>query len=222
MPSLRDLLAPPSCLGCGRAGADLCAACRRALPWLGAPRCGRCGLPGRCARCPAAGQAFASAWAPVAYAGPVHGLVAALKFRRARAACEPMVAAMSRAPRAILGPDALPALVPAPTAVARARARGFDQAALLAEGLAARGTGRVVTCLERAGPTTRQLGAGRRERLARGRLELRVRAGAEVPAWCVLVDDVHTTGATLDACARALRVGGAEHVTALTYARALG
>ncbi|MDQ3630984.1 MAG: ComF family protein, partial [Actinomycetota bacterium] len=67
----------------------------------------------------------------------------------------------------------------------------------------------------------RQRGAGRRERLAAGRLDVRIRGGAAIPRACVLVDDVHTTGATLDACARALKAQGTERVVALTYARAL-
>lgn len=220
VPGLRDLLAPAACLACGAPGADLCGACRRGLPWLPDPRCRRCGQPGRCERCPARAQAFGAAWSPVAYAGPVQELVGALKVRRTRAAAEPMVAAMSRAPRWLCGEA--PVLVPVPTAPARARSRGFDQSALLAAGLASRGVGVVSACLERAGPATRQRGAGRSERLAAGRIEVAVQAGATVPPACVLVDDVHTTGATLDACARALRAGGAERVVALTYARALG
>ncbi len=219
MPSLRDLLAPPVCVGCSAPGADLCAACRRGLPWLREPRCRRCGLPGTCRRCPAAAQAFDAAWSPVAYAGPVPALVGALKLRRARVAAEPMVAAMARAPRWLC--DAAAALVPVPTAGARARSRGFDQAMLLAAGLAGRGAGEVHACLERTGAATRQRGAGRRERLAAGRIAMEVRAGAAVPRTCVLVDDVHTTGATLDTCARALKRAGAERVAALTYARAL-
>jgi len=155
----------------------------------------------------------------VAYAGPVPALVAGLKLRRARVAAEPMVAAMARAPRWLCGEA--PVLVPVPTAAARARTRGFDQAATLAAGLADRGLGELDACLERMGPATRQRGAGRRERLAAGRIDVRVRTGATVGSACLLVDDVHTTGATLDACARALRAAGAERVAGLTYARAL-
>lgn len=225
--TLRELLAPPICLGCGAPGADLCGVCRRSLPWLPDPRCARCGLPGSCRRCPAAGLAFGAAWAPVAYAGPALALVAGLKFRRARVAAEPMVAAMARAPRRLCGEA--PLLVPVPTARSRAKARGFDHASTLAAGLAGRGAGELLACLERTGLAPRQVGAGRRERLAAGRIEVRVRPEAASLAsehgaggrTFVLVDDVHTTGATLDACARALKAAGAGRVVALTYARAL-
>ncbi len=217
--ALRDLLAPPGCLSCGAPGAALCSSCRRALPWLAAGRCRGCGRPGRCGGGPAGARALAAAWAPMAYAGPVQALVGALKVRRARAAAEPMVAAMARAPRWLCGEATV--LVPVPTARVRARSRGFDQASVLAAGLAGRGVGEAHECLERAGPATRQRGAGRRERLAAGRIDVRIRSGAAIPRSCVLVDDVHTTGATLDACARALKAQGTERVVALTYARAL-
>src|SRR5690349_16734490 len=79
---LRDLLAPPACLACGGPGHDLCAGCRRELPFLRGPCCPRCALPLPCGRrCPARLAPFAASWAPVAHAGPARELVAALKFR---------------------------------------------------------------------------------------------------------------------------------------------
>jgi ComF family protein len=218
-----SVLAPPSCHGCGgpvpAAAEPLCPGCRVALPWLRGERCGRCGLPGRCAGgCPLAGGALERAWAPVAHEGPARALVHALKFRGALRLADLMAAQIAAgAPPALLAAPA--ALVPVPTHPARVRRRGFDHAARLAAALSAR-TGRpVVACLARSGPATRQAGARRSERRAAGRLAFAARG--PLPVEALLVDDVHTTGATLEACARILRQAGARRVRAVTYARAL-
>jgi predicted amidophosphoribosyltransferase len=217
------LVAPPLCVACRRPpphpGDPLCAACRAALPWLAGPRCPRCALPAPCARrCPMAGSAVARAWTPVAFEGPARALVHALKFRGALGLADTMAAQMvATAPPGLLADGV--ALVPVPTPPARRRKRGFDHAALLARAIGARTDLPVVTCLRRAGAAPRQAGARRTQRLAEGRVHVEV-SGA-VPARVVLVDDVHTTGATLRECARKLQVNGSFQVTALAYARAL-
>jgi predicted amidophosphoribosyltransferase len=110
-------------------------------------------------------------------------------------------------------------LVPVPLHPARRRTRGFDQTRLLTEAVGRRAGRPVAACLRRGGPATRQLGARRARRLLPGRIV--VSLGEPAPELAALVDDVHTTGATLDACARVLRAGGAREVVCLTYARAL-
>lgn len=220
---LTAALAPPACLACRaplrEAAAELCVGCRRALPWLADPRCPRCGLPRPCGvRCPAAAAAYARAWAPLAHDGPARALVAALKFHGALPAARLMAAQMAAtAPRDLL---AGATLVPVPLHPARLRARGFDQAALLAAALGARLELPVAACLRRDGAPTRQLGADRDARGAAARRHL-LRVHGPAPSPLLLVDDVHTTGATFDACARALRAAGARRVGALAYCRTL-
>jgi predicted amidophosphoribosyltransferase len=111
------------------------------------------------------------------------------------------------------------ALVPVPALPSRRRRRGFDPAAALAGALGRRLERPVVHCLERRDHSGRQVGATRAARRAPGRLVVCVRTPA--PPAALLVDDVHTTGATLDACARALAAGGTVVVAALSYARTL-
>lgn len=220
--SALDLLAPPVCLVCRTPGAELCGGCRRALPWLHGPCCARCGLPSPCGRpCPAAGHAYTTAWAPLAHEGPARALVAGLKFRRATAAADVLAAAMAAAV-----PDGLlhgATLVPVPAHPGRRRSRGYDHALLLARRLGAR-TGLPVTrdALRRDGTRDdHQLGAGRGERLSGRHLD--VRPGRRPPRTrrVVLVDDVHTTGATLERCARVLLTQGVDEVGAVTAVRAL-
>ncbi len=215
------LLVPPRCAVCGApglgAGEPLCAACRRALPWLGAALCERCALPSPCGTCAARGAAFAAAWAAVSYSGIARDAVRALKLSGARPLAGVMAAQIATgAPRALL----CGTLVPVPAHPVRERARGFDPAALLTRALARRTGLPLLDALRRdGGGAARQVGAARDERLKPGRVGVHARCSA--PAQVLLVDDVHTTGATLDACATCLREAGAQRVVALTWARTL-
>jgi predicted amidophosphoribosyltransferase len=215
------LVVPPVCAVCGAglaiAGESLCPACRARLPWLTGPRCPRCALPGPCRPCPARAAAYDRAWAPLAYAGTARAVVAALKFRGGLALADLMAAQMTAtAPVDLIG-DAT--VVPVPAQRGSRRERGFDQAEWIARSLAGRSARPLARCLRRRGTRHRQVGATRRERLTSGRIEIQVHG--DPPAAAILVDDVYTTGATLNACARALRAAGTQRVAAITYARTL-
>ncbi len=220
---LLALLVPPRCAACRSSGLrpeeSLCGACRRALPWLEGPTCPQCALGAPCAPCPARRAAFAAAWAAVAYEGVARDALRALKFAAARPLARDMAAQIAAgAPAGTLSPDRV--LVAVPAHPARRRARGFDPAELIARELARRTGQPVARALRRRGPAAaRQLGASRATRLEPGRIAVVARGPA--PRHAVLVDDVHTTGATLDACARALLEAGADTVAALTWARTL-
>jgi predicted amidophosphoribosyltransferase len=122
----------------------------------------------------------------------------------------------SRAPRAILEGT----LVPVPAHPHRRLRSGFNPAAAIARAVARSAGMRVAEVLRRAPGSRSQSGRGRGDRLA-GPAGTVLAAGARRPPCgrLVLVDDVYTTGATLDACARALRAAGATDVVALTFAR---
>ena len=111
------------------------------------------------------------------------------------------------------------AVVAVPAQRIRARRRGFDPAGVLAAALAPRLGLPELACLRRRDRGPRQVGASRSQRRRTGRLAIELRAPP--PPRVLLVDDVHTTGATLDACARALVAGGCRAVVAITYARTL-
>jgi predicted amidophosphoribosyltransferase len=245
---LLGLVAPPACVACrapvARAEVLVCAPCLRALPWLRGRRCPRCALPRHPARgCPAGGAAFAGAWAPLGYEGSARALVGALKFRGALAVAGLMGAQMAaHLPAALRGPPSsaasvgghgpplsaasigghgppAPALVPVPPHPVRRRRRGFDPAAELAAALAARTELPLAPILRRRDRAPRQVGLGRAQRRGAGRFV--IEATRAPPGRVLLIDDVHTTGATLDACARALVEAGCGRVVAVTYARAL-
>ncbi len=201
---------------------------------LAPPRCAVCAhrCPGRellCDRCAAAlagargGRAVVGGVGPVVWAAPYAGvggeLVTALKFGARLGLARPLGAALGGACARRGGwRDEGWVVVAVPAAPARLRRRGFDPAELLADALAARLDLPRARALRRAdGP--RQVG---RSRSSRRTSPPRVRPAGAAPARALLVDDVLTTGATLAACAGALRRAGATRVEAAVFARALG
>jgi len=176
----------------------------------------------RCARRLAAAEPLAGAgppgidraWSSAPHEDVARNLVNALKFRRLLPVATPMADRIHwLAPADLLSGT----IVPVPTAPLRTRARGFDPAAELAAALAEQTQLPVQACLARSG-----LGAQRGKRRAqRIGHPPRIRALGKAPRSVLLVDDVLTTGATLSACAQALRSAGAVRVVAVTFARRL-
>jgi predicted amidophosphoribosyltransferase len=228
--ALAALLVPPLCVSCREpelSGSPVCPACERLMVALPEPRCRACGAPAgrecaRCGECRGRGLAFSHAWAPFAYEGIARRLVAALKSHGALSAASFMGAAVAaRAPGHMLGG----VLVPVPAHPLRRRRHGFNQAREIAGAIGRAAGLPVVDFLRRDATNRPQVGLERRARLANARRSVRVAGGlgraGGAPGRLVLVDDVYTTGATLDACAGALRRAGAGDVRALTFVRAV-
>jgi ComF family protein len=210
-----DLLLPPACAGCGNAGAVLCADCvatferpSRATDRFVAPDAGV-----------VIGEALNVAVAAFAYAGPIRRALAALKYVGASrtapalaAAAAPVLGQLAR----LSGPAAL---VPIPVHRDRLRSRGYNQADLIARCLGDRTGLTIEHLLERTRPTTKQHRLDRAARLANLRDAFGVVATDTVPASVILVDDIITTAATLEACASVLRGAGVREVYGFAVAR---
>ncbi len=213
---------------CGRCGGILgvdaaggvCAGCWRAVDQHPAELCPFCGRPdlvasGPCLTCRDTPPPWRAATSFGPYAGPLRDLVLLLKQGRRDELVTPLAALLEGASHAAGWP--LPAaIVGVPMHWWRRWRRGFNQAELLAQELAAR-----LGVPVRA-PLRRRTGATQVGQARSGRLRLSSRGFAvssPVSGSVVLVDDVLTTGATAAACARALRSAGATEVRVLTLAR---
>ena len=196
----------------------LCAACDADLPRLGMPLCPRCALssPGGalCGRCLAQTPSYDLTIAALAYAFPADTLVHAFKFR-GELALAPLLAELLA--RRIPASERIDMVVPVPLAAERLRGRGYNQAAEVARLLALRAPLELFLC-ERSRDTAAQsdLPWAERRRNVRGAFVCK----RAIPGRSVaVVDDVMTTGATLDELARVLKQAGATRVVNLVVAR---
>jgi ComF family protein len=225
---LVDLLFPPRCAGCAARGALFCARCEGALAWLRPPLCARCGdaLPGpaepgaECDSCRRTPPAFLVARSLAAYEGPLRDAIRALKYRQHKAVAEPLGALLARSMPAEVAAG-VGAAVPVPLHPARLASRGFNQSLLLARHVArALGVPLAPRAIRRVRQEASQAGLGASAR--RRNVLTAFQPDAGVPGGRVLlIDDVFSTGATADACARALLAAGAGEVAVLTLARAV-
>jgi len=227
-----DLVLPPRCLNCGVPVVTLgtlCLTCWREITFLGAPCCACCGYPfdidhgadGLCGACAGHPPQFDRARAVMRYDDSSRQLVLALKHGDRLHLAPTLAQWMRRAGSEILANADV--LVPVPLHWTRLFARRYNQAAVLALALAKSGGPEVVAdCLIRRRRTPSQ---GRKNALARrrnvaGAFALR-RAAAVRGKRVVLIDDVFTTGATVEECARVLKRAGAARVDVLALARAV-
>jgi predicted amidophosphoribosyltransferase len=236
--ALVSLVVPPVCVGCREpelSGSAVCPRCERLLVSIPEPRCLTCGAPlvspgarpgragERCSECGGRSLAFRRAWSAFTYEGVARRLVGMLKSRGALSAAGFMGAQVAaRAPGSLLEGT----LVPVPAHRCRRRRHGFNQATELARATGHAAGLPVLDLLRRDAASVAQTGLERRARLASAGHSIRVHARrlggrGGLPSPLVLVDDVYTTGATLDACARALHEAGASEIVALTFARAV-
>jgi predicted amidophosphoribosyltransferase len=211
------LFAPERCVSCRRRGPLVCDGCRCELRRIDGARCSRCGCPTLqhvpdCRECHGRRLGFHSAAAAVELDRRAAGIVRWWKDRGLGALAEAAAAVVSD----VVARPSADVLIPVPSDRDRARWRGVDPPAALARALGARWGMEVAEVLRRTGRRP-QRGLDRRAR--RRNAQSAFAAVAACPRRVVLVDDVYTTGATADACARILRGAGAERIDVVTFAR---
>ncbi len=198
--ALLDVLLPPSCAGCGRYGSLLCDACRASF---------RPASPAAVTFVQAdpaivVGEALTLALAAFRYEGTLRRALGRLKYGGAPAVAKPLARDAAPALRWLLEVTGPATLVPVPVHVARLRRRGYNQAGLLAHALAREVRLPLSDCLVRTRATTRQHGLDRAARLRNLREAFAIRHRGRPPPTAIVVDDILTTAATLEACASVL------------------
>lgn len=236
---LSDVVFPPTCVHC-RALVDvdpdaqpdalrhLCTTCTTALDFVQPPHCSTCGHPfygvvegtRMCPKCDGLEPAFGEGRTAVIFKGPARALVIELKYHRGLHVLEDIEKIFRRSAHVVeLVQDAM--LVPVPLHPRKVRERGYNQSLLLATVLArvAGGSTRVAPLLRRAVFTESQTAFDRRTRMGNLKNAFAIAKGAAVnPALhYILIDDVFTTGSTLNSCARALRRAGALNIDVATF-----
>lgn len=224
--ALLDLIFPPRCAGCGQSGSLWCYACQASVRVIRDPICSHCGRPlgnqrdaRLCPPCRYSPPEIDGIRSAVMFEGPLREAIHHLKYSGRTSLAEPLGAFLSARWQA----DPLPAdtIVPVPLHASRVRERGYNQSALLAEQLSrASGLPLAESMLTRVRATAPQVTLNAAERKMNVRDAFQAFGDAARGKRVLLVDDVCTTGATLESCSLALRRAGAASAWAVTLARA--
>lgn len=218
-----DFLFPQWCVGCGKGGGVLCPECRQQLEHIAPPICPKCGVPQSsgqlCLNCAGWQAEIYAIRSPFKFEGVMRQAIHQLKYRNLRALAAPLAKTLLE----YLDSNPLPAevMVPVPLHPQRLRERGYNQSSLLAHELG-KITGLPVAdkWLTRARYTSPQARTGSvAERRSNVAGAFRCQGQTVSYQKVLLIDDVATTGATLNACAAALKAAGAASVYGLALAR---
>jgi len=220
---LAEVLFPGRCLGCGEwlllqsdHKIPVCRDCLELLPAMSKPRCTRCGIElisemETCLRCRSTDYRFHSHMSLFPYTGMAKRLLQGLKFG-GRRRLAPFFA--SRLAGSMLHQGDQRVIVPVPP---RPRRREPDGVELIARRLESDHGLRVLRLLQRSASTQQKsLDYEQRRENLRGGIRVNPRFPGPLPSDVILLDDVFTTGATLDACAQVLRDAGCREVNAVT------
>ncbi len=222
-----DFILPPTCGLCREVVATpgaLCAACWRGMSFLARPWCNGCGMPfdlaaepdALCALCLSDPPPYEKARAALAYDERCRKLIGHFKYSDQTHLLPTLLPWLERAARELLPVDVI---IPVPLHRWRLLRRKYNQAALLALGLGKSLSIPVeLLMLQRARATRPQVGMKREQRLKNVRDAFAVTRDVK-GRTVLLVDDVLTTGATLEACSEALLQAGAQAVRVVTLAR---
>jgi len=218
-----DFLFPQWCVGCGKEGEFICYSCRRSLPRVMPPLCPRCGKPQPsgivCPTCVSWQAEIDGIRSPFRFDGVMRQAIHQLKYRNLRAIAKPLAKSLND----YIAANPIPGevLIPVPLHPKRLRERGYNQSSLLAKELGKLTSLPVVDdCLIRqrhAPPQARSSTVEERRSNVAGAFVCRDHRLQNKQV--LLIDDVSTSGATLDACAAALKATGATSVWGLVLAR---
>ena len=226
-----DWIYPPRCMSCrnplplqnmrGRS-LWLCAHCENLFLPIEGPRCTVCSVPVKpgarvCPSCSGRAFYFENNRAAFIYEDLIRDMIHEIKFRKRRHVAQ----GLGRLWAGVIAKD-IPAyaiLVPLPMHPKKRRERGFDQAEVMAAAIAETTGIKLIKALERIQDTPPQSGLHPQQRAENVRGAFRVPHGVNITGESImLIDDIYTTGASLNECARVLKAGGAEDVFAMTLA----
>lgn len=237
--AVADLLFPPRCVACHRLGAWLCSGCLADIELMRPPICAHCGIAlapddreatptlatkghsTLCAHCKKAPFQLDGMRACAFHSGPLRTAIHQFKYEGLRSLAAPLGQLMSQTWAEAAPASGVDAIVPVPLHPARQRERGYNQSALLAREFSSSVRRPVVEGeLVRVKATVPQIDLSAEQRRHNVEHAFRCAKGGLTGKRVLLVDDVCTTGATLEAAAAALYEAGARSVWSFTLARA--